>query len=156
MTEPEPDYEIVQDERGRFTEGTTLSPKRAAEIGRLHHGSHKRESSELADAILAAMQSPEDEAARVRARELLVRVASEIATKQRSGSMAALTSLAGAIREAFSYHPTSLPPHRPGTVCAHCGLDGSFKVTSDGLAYLRKLVKENAQTILDVVEGRNG
>ena len=143
-----PGHSIEQDESGRIVK-SELSSERAREIGSGPHRKQRdQEAAALADAILATMREPDNQEFRDTARELLVRAASGIATKQGASSMAALTSLASAIREAFSFRPQTLPPYEPGRACPHCGQGGNLVMTADGLTYLRELVQRNAEMLL--------
>ena len=151
MTEDQ-GYHVEQDELGRFTEGTTLSSERAREIrSGPHRKQRDQDAAALADAILATMREPDNQEFRDTARELLVRAASGIATKQGGSSMAALTSLSAVIREAFASKPgPSMLAPGPDDACPLCRrVDArSLSLTADAQAYLRGLLRANAELLL--------
>ena len=143
-------HRIEQDESGRIVK-SELSPERAREIGSGPHGAKEKRANAkaLADSILQSMRNPDDAAARDEARERLVRAAAAIAAREGTQAMAAVQALASSIREAFTYRPSvTLPPYKPGETCPHCGQGGNLAMTEAGLAYLRDLVRRNAEMLL--------
>ena len=157
MIEVADGHRIEQDERGQIIK-SQLSSERAAEIRAIPRNTkqRKQEAEDLHDALIAVLPVLED-AERQAARDMLLMHLCRGAVAQKGqSSLNSIQALGQLVGQAFAATHQALAPYRPGTVCAHCGFDGSFKVTAAGLAYLRKLVKENARTILDVVEGNDG